>query len=310
MKIKQEDWKLKISSQTAAKKERKSKKENGRKKKKQRREKYLKNYSKSSFPSAGHRQSALPGVTGICKNKSYPKSPFCFCQSVPDAKISITDLGQKKAKVDEFLLCGHMVLDAYQLFSSKALEAARICANKYMVKSCGKDGFHIRVQLHPFYITCINKMFSCARLIDSRQVCKMPLESPRARCPGSTLAKSQCPSSPSCRTGSLWLRSSAEPRESFLDIWRSISPRSGYLLSLKQMNLKTRWQKSGSSQMGMGPNISPIVALRTNGGPCVHESHGTVPCLCPPINPTFRSKKKKLLQEHFRELMDMSFQTE
>ena len=34
MKIKQEDWKLKISSQTAAKKERKSKKENGRKKKK------------------------------------------------------------------------------------------------------------------------------------------------------------------------------------------------------------------------------------------------------------------------------------
>ncbi|KAB0354904.1 hypothetical protein FD755_022363, partial [Muntiacus reevesi] len=86
-----------------------------------------------------------------CKNKSYPKSPFCFCQSVPDAKISITDLGQKKAKVDEFLLCGHMVSDAYQQFSSKAWEAAHICANKYMVKSCGKDCFHIRVQLHPFY---------------------------------------------------------------------------------------------------------------------------------------------------------------
>uniref|UniRef100_A0A2K6UW60 Uncharacterized protein n=1 Tax=Saimiri boliviensis boliviensis TaxID=39432 RepID=A0A2K6UW60_SAIBB len=44
--------------------------------------------------------------------------------------------------------------------SSEALEAARICANKYMVKSCGKDGFHIRVRLHPFHV--INKMLSCA----------------------------------------------------------------------------------------------------------------------------------------------------
>ncbi|NXG42340.1 RL10L protein, partial [Psilopogon haemacephalus] len=43
-----------------------------------------------------------------------------------------------------------------------ALEAARICANKYMVKSCGKDGFHIRVRLHPFHVIRINKMLSCA----------------------------------------------------------------------------------------------------------------------------------------------------
>uniref|UniRef100_A0A8C9FQG2 Ribosomal protein L10e/L16 domain-containing protein n=1 Tax=Pavo cristatus TaxID=9049 RepID=A0A8C9FQG2_PAVCR len=40
--------------------------------------------------------------------------------------------------------------------------AARICANKYMVKSCGKDGFHIRVRLHPFHVIRINKMLSCA----------------------------------------------------------------------------------------------------------------------------------------------------
>uniref|UniRef100_A0A8V5GZ98 Ribosomal protein L10e/L16 domain-containing protein n=1 Tax=Melopsittacus undulatus TaxID=13146 RepID=A0A8V5GZ98_MELUD len=59
-----------------------------------------------------------------CKNKPYPKSRFC--RGVP------------------------------------ALEAARICANKYMVKSCGKDGFHIRVRLHPFHVIRINKMLSCA----------------------------------------------------------------------------------------------------------------------------------------------------
>ncbi|KAB0354266.1 hypothetical protein FD755_022804, partial [Muntiacus reevesi] len=75
----------------------------------------------------------------------YPKSRFC--RGGPDAKIRIFDLGRKKAKVDEFLLCGH---------------AARICANKYMVKSCGKDGFHIRVRLHPFRVIRISKMLSCA----------------------------------------------------------------------------------------------------------------------------------------------------
>ncbi|OCT55604.1 hypothetical protein XELAEV_18000424mg, partial [Xenopus laevis] len=73
-----------------------------------------------------------------CKNKPYPKSRFC--RGVPDAKIRIFDLGRKKAKVDEFPLCGHM----------------------YMVKSCGKDGFHIRVRLHPFHVIRINKMLSCA----------------------------------------------------------------------------------------------------------------------------------------------------
>ncbi len=43
-----------------------------------------------------------------------------------------------------------------------AFEAARICANKYMVNTCGKDGFHIRVRLHPFHVIRINKMLSCA----------------------------------------------------------------------------------------------------------------------------------------------------
>ncbi|MGH0134444.1 UNVERIFIED_CONTAM: hypothetical protein FKN15_013532 [Acipenser sinensis] len=95
-----------------------------------------------------------------CKNKPYPKSRFC--RGVPDPKIRIFDLGRKKAKVDEFPLCGHMVSDECEQLSSEALEAARICANKYMVKTCGKDGFHIRVRLHPFHVIRINKMLSCA----------------------------------------------------------------------------------------------------------------------------------------------------
>ena len=95
-----------------------------------------------------------------CKNKPYPKSRFC--RGVPDPKIRIFDLGKKKARVDDFPLCVHLVSDEYEQLSSEALEAGRICANKYMVKSAGKDQFHIRMRLHPFHVIRINKMLSCA----------------------------------------------------------------------------------------------------------------------------------------------------
>merc|ERR1712168_1397412 len=95
-----------------------------------------------------------------CKNKPYPKSRFC--RGVPDPKIRIYDLGKKKAPVQDFPLCIHMVSDELEQLSSEALEAARICANKYMVKSCGKDAFHMRIRCHPFHVVRINKMLSCA----------------------------------------------------------------------------------------------------------------------------------------------------
>eukprot|EP00731_Ephydatia_muelleri_P028582 Em0020g226a len=55
-----------------------------------------------------------------------------------------------------------MVSDEYEQLSSESLEAARICANKYLVKFCGKDAFHLRVRVHPFHVIRINKMLSCA----------------------------------------------------------------------------------------------------------------------------------------------------
>lgn len=63
-----------------------------------------------------------------CKNKPYPKSRFC--RGVPDPKIRIFDLGRKKAGVDEFPLCVHLVSDEYEQLSAEALEAGRICCNK------------------------------------------------------------------------------------------------------------------------------------------------------------------------------------
>eukprot|EP01053_Blabericola_migrator_P005608 Blabericola_migrator_1__5607@NODE_2852_length_2285_cov_229_954013_g1788_i0_p2_GENE_NODE_2852_length_2285_cov_229_954013_g1788_i0NODE_2852_length_2285_cov_229_954013_g1788_i0_p2_ORF_typecomplete_len223_score50_88Ribosomal_L16/PF00252_18/7_2e52_NODE_2852_length_2285_cov_229_954013_g1788_i014752143 len=95
-----------------------------------------------------------------CKNKPYPKSRFC--RGVPDPKIRIYDVGRKKADVDEFPSVAHLVSDEYEQISSEALEAARVCANKYMVKYCGRDNFHMRIRVHPYHVIRINKMLSCA----------------------------------------------------------------------------------------------------------------------------------------------------
>jgi len=94
------------------------------------------------------------------KNRPYIKSRYC--RGVPDAKIKIYDLGKKKAHVDEFPLCIHLVSNESEQISSEALEAARICANKYISKMAGKDSFHLRVRAHPYHVLRINKMLSCA----------------------------------------------------------------------------------------------------------------------------------------------------
>ncbi|KAJ5794561.1 Ribosomal protein L10e/L16 [Penicillium paradoxum] len=95
-----------------------------------------------------------------CKNKPYPKSRFN--RGVPDPKIRIFDLGRKKASVDDFPCAVHLVSNEYEQLSSEALEAARICANKYLVKVAGKEAFHMRVRVHPYHVIRINKMLSVA----------------------------------------------------------------------------------------------------------------------------------------------------
>lgn len=95
-----------------------------------------------------------------CKNKPYPKSRYN--RGVMDPKVRIFDLGRKRASVDEFPLCVHLISNEYEQLSSEALEAGRICANKYLSKIGGKDSFHMRIRVHPFHVIRINKMLSCA----------------------------------------------------------------------------------------------------------------------------------------------------
>ncbi len=94
------------------------------------------------------------------KNKPYPKSRYC--RGVPDPKIRIYDMGRKKANVEDFPFCVHLISNEREQLSSEALEAARVSANKYLTKHAGKDSFHLRVRVHPFHVLRINKMLSCA----------------------------------------------------------------------------------------------------------------------------------------------------
>jgi len=94
------------------------------------------------------------------KNKPYPKSRFN--RGVPDPKIRIYDAGKKKFGVDDFPYAAHMVSMEKEQISSETLEAARVACNKYMVKTCGKESFHLRIRVHPWHVLRINKMLSCA----------------------------------------------------------------------------------------------------------------------------------------------------
>lgn len=94
------------------------------------------------------------------KGKPYPKSRYC--RGVPDPKIRIYDVGAKRADVDTFPYCVHLVSWEKENVSSEAMEAARVAGNKYMTKNAGKDAFHMRVRVHPFHVLRINKMLSCA----------------------------------------------------------------------------------------------------------------------------------------------------
>jgi len=93
-------------------------------------------------------------------SKPYIKSRYC--RGVPDPKIQIYDAGERQAGTDEFKTCVHLVSGEYEQLSSEALEAARIVVNKYLAKFAGKEGFHLRVRVHPFNVLRINKMLSCA----------------------------------------------------------------------------------------------------------------------------------------------------
>ncbi|XP_029771508.1 LOW QUALITY PROTEIN: 60S ribosomal protein L10-like [Suricata suricatta] len=169
------------------------------------------------------------------QNRPYLNS--LFCRDVPGAKIHIFDLDQKKVKVYEFLLCGlDVASDNYEQVSSTALEPACISpVNKYMVKSYGKDGFHIQVRLHPFHVFWISKMVSHAGAdgLDRYVWCLGKALGPSGQ--GPHWPNNHVHLYLATEQGALRLYSG--PSSSSLTAIRPVLPRSGVLLSLYWTNL-------------------------------------------------------------------------
>ncbi len=96
----------------------------------------------------------------ICSAKPFPKSRYN--RGVPDPKIRAYDIGFKKAPYDEFPICINLVSKELEQISSEALEAARIASNKILINKCKREGYHLRMRVHPWHVLRINKMLSCA----------------------------------------------------------------------------------------------------------------------------------------------------
>lgn len=91
--------------------------------------------------------------------------------------------------MDEYLLCGNMVSDECEQLSFEALEAAHTCADKYMVKSCGSDGFTSECNSPPSTSSVSTRYRPTLGLRCSRQTGRVPLERPRVQWPGSTVGQ-------------------------------------------------------------------------------------------------------------------------
>jgi len=96
----------------------------------------------------------------ICNGKPFPKSRYN--RGVPDPKIRSYDIGFKRAKYDELPIQVILVSKELEQISSEALEAARVAANKLLLNKCKKEGYHLKMRIHPWHVLRINKMLSCA----------------------------------------------------------------------------------------------------------------------------------------------------
>ncbi|KAG1898438.1 ribosomal protein L10e/L16 [Suillus fuscotomentosus] len=91
------------------------------------------------------------GRPALCCYRYYKNKPYPNRGPIHGVKIRIFDLGRKRAS------------GWYEELSSQAPEVARICANKSVTKTSGKDSFYMCVRVYPFHIIIfINKMLSYA----------------------------------------------------------------------------------------------------------------------------------------------------
>ena len=96
----------------------------------------------------------------VIAGKPFPKSRYN--RGVPDGKIRAWDIGFKRGTHDALPIRICLVSKELEQISSESLEAARVAANKQLLIKCKKEGYHLKMMLHPWNVVRINKMLSCA----------------------------------------------------------------------------------------------------------------------------------------------------
>jgi large subunit ribosomal protein L10e len=78
-----------------------------------------------------------------------------YMGGVPGSKITIFDMGNLSA---EFPVSLSLVAKEACQIRHNALEAARIFANRYLVKSVGRKNFQLKIRLYPHHVLRENKL--------------------------------------------------------------------------------------------------------------------------------------------------------
>merc|ERR1712137_1230893 len=182
-----------------------------------------------------------------CKNKPYIKSRYC--RGVPDGKLRIYDLGNKKASIDSFPNCIHLCSLEKEQISSEALEASRIACNKYIVKMAGKDSFHMRIQSILTTFSVSTRCCLVLVLIDFRPECVVLSVSPKVSLPVSVSVRffflSVAVTTLFLTSGRLFV----VPSTSSLVVKRSSKPTSGVSLASPRRNTPAFARKERSLRM-------------------------------------------------------------
>jgi large subunit ribosomal protein L10e len=77
-----------------------------------------------------------------------------YIDGVPGLRLTQFELGNKQG---DFECVMHLVADEKCQIQHGALEAARVAANRALVKNCGSLGYHIKVRVYPHHVIRHNK---------------------------------------------------------------------------------------------------------------------------------------------------------
>ncbi|KAG1877133.1 ribosomal protein L10e/L16 [Suillus tomentosus] len=111
-----------------------------------------------------HRSRPALCCCRYCKNKPYPnRGP------IHGVKVQFsTSAGS--VTLNGFFFFSRLVSDEYEELGSQAHEVARICANKSVTKTSGKDSFYMRVRASCWYTRCWGTLYDTVARVNIGQI--------------------------------------------------------------------------------------------------------------------------------------------